>query len=84
MSSTPTARRVSAEDAANVRPSDLPAPPREALRVVQACADPHVTSQHLADLVNKDPAMTAEILRIANSALFGVSCTSSGRSPSNR
>jgi len=54
-----------------VRPSDLPAPPKDAIRVVQACSRPKIDSRDLARLVGNDPVLTAELLRVANSAYFG-------------
>jgi serine phosphatase RsbU (regulator of sigma subunit) len=56
-----------------IKPADLPAPPQEAIRIVQACGDPHVTSQALANIVTSDPVLTAELLRIVNSPFFGMS-----------
>ncbi|VAW74607.1 Serine phosphatase RsbU, regulator of sigma subunit [hydrothermal vent metagenome] len=56
----------------SVRPSDLPAPPKDAIRIVQACSRPGVDSKDLARLVANDPVLTAELLRISNSAYFGL------------
>lgn len=58
--------------ATTVRPSDLPAPPKDAIRIVQACARPGIDSRDLADIVTHDPVLTAEMLRVANSAFFGL------------
>lgn len=55
-----------------VRPSDLPAPPKDAIRIVQACANRRIDSRDLAQLVANDPVLTAELLRVANSAFFGL------------
>lgn len=55
-----------------VRPSDLPAPPQDAIRIVQACAGADTDSRELARLVANDPVLTAELLRVANSAYFGL------------
>ena len=55
-----------------VRPSDLPAPPRDAIRIVQACSKPRIDSRDVAQLVANDPVLTAELLRVANSAFFGL------------
>jgi len=60
--------------AIEVRPSDLPAPPREAIRIVQACSKSHIDSHELAGIVANDPVLTAELLRVANSAFFGLVC----------
>ena len=58
--------------ATTVRPSDLPAPPRGAIRIVQACSRPAIDSRDLAGIVAHDPVLTAELLRVANSAFFGL------------
>ena len=55
-----------------VRPSDLPAPPKDAIRIVQACSKRGVDSRDLARIVTNDPVLTAELLRVANSAFFGL------------
>ncbi|MFQ5643380.1 MAG: HDOD domain-containing protein [Thiogranum sp.] len=55
-----------------VRPSDLPAPPKDAIRIVQACSKSGIDSRELAQLVANDPVLTAELLRVANSAFFGL------------
>ncbi len=55
-----------------VRPSDLPAPPKDAIRIVQACSKPGIDSREVAQLVTNDPVLTAELLRMANSAFFGL------------
>jgi HD-like signal output (HDOD) protein len=54
-----------------VRPSELPAPPKDAIRIVQACSRPGVDAREVAKLVANDPVLTAELLRVANSAYFG-------------
>jgi serine phosphatase RsbU (regulator of sigma subunit) len=54
-----------------VRPSDLPAPPKDAIRIVRACSRAGVDSKDLASLVANDPVLTAELLRVSNSAYFG-------------
>lgn len=55
----------------SVRPSDLPAPPKDAIRIVRACSKPGIDSRDLANIVANDPVLTAELLRVANSAYFG-------------
>ena len=55
----------------SVRPSDLPAPPKDAIRIVQACSKSGVDSRDLARIVANDPVLTAELLRVSNSAYFG-------------
>jgi sigma-B regulation protein RsbU (phosphoserine phosphatase) len=58
--------------AGKVRSSDLPAPPKDAIRIVRACSRPGIDSRDLAQLVANDPVLTAELLRIANSTFFGL------------
>ncbi len=58
--------------ATGIRPSDLPAPPKGAIRIVQACSRDGVDSGDLAAIVTNDPILTAELLRVANSAYFGL------------
>ncbi len=58
---------------AQLRPTELPAPPEAALRVMHACSDPKSDARGIAALVSADPMLTAELLRIVNSAYFGFS-----------
>lgn len=48
----------------------LPPMPALALRVLQLTADPEATIKQLAEVVELDPSMTAQLLRYARSALF--------------
>lgn len=57
---------------AGIRPADLPAPPQGAIQIVQTCSQPGIDSRVLGNIVNKDPVLTAELLRISNSAYFGL------------
>lgn len=61
---------ASAELLANIKPSDLPAPPQAALKMLRACSSPDISIQELAQLAAHDPAITAELLRVSNSAFF--------------
>ncbi len=49
---------------------DLPTPPGMALRVIALAQDPKADLNATADAINLDPALSARILRIANSPLF--------------
>lgn len=49
----------------------LPPMPTNVMRIVQALDNPKVNASHIADLVSLDQALTANILRVANSALLG-------------
>lgn len=50
----------------------LPAAPATYLEITQLMGDPKVGLNQIARTVDKDPAMTARLLHVANSAFFGV------------
>ena len=50
----------------------LPMPPAAALRVVRACASSKTSATELGGLIGQDPVLSAEVLRAANSAYFGL------------
>jgi diguanylate cyclase (GGDEF)-like protein len=50
----------------------LPSPPAVALRLIQLAPDPAVDDEALADVLELDPALSARVLRMANSAFFGL------------
>lgn len=49
---------------------DLPIRPQTHIRLLQILANPDVSNEVIAGLVNKDVALTAHVLKVANSALF--------------
>jgi len=51
---------------------ELPAVPDVAAKVMKMISDPDVSAKALQDVIMTDPAMTVNILKLANSALFGV------------
>ena len=53
-------------------PVDLPAPPISVVRVLEACSSGRADARELASVIGTDPVMTAEVLRIANSAYIGI------------
>ncbi len=63
---------VTAARITDLRPVDLPAPPQEALGIVNACTNPNVTSKTLGEIITHNAVLTAELLRIVNSAYFGL------------
>ena len=59
--------------AAKLKSSDrLPSIPGVALEIVRLAQEPDLDVQELSDAVSRDPALTAKILRTANSAMFGL------------
>ena len=55
-----------------LRPSDLPSPPKSALQILRVCSRTDVNSAEIAKLVANDPILSAELLRVVNSAFFGI------------
>jgi len=56
-----------------IKPTDLPAPPQAALQIIRACAREDVTSNEISDIAATNPALAAELLRVVNSPLYGLS-----------
>ncbi|MCU7842875.1 MAG: HDOD domain-containing protein [Candidatus Thiodiazotropha sp. (ex Monitilora ramsayi)] len=56
-----------------INPSELPIPPEGAFRIIHACNKENSDAHQLGRLLERDPVLTIEILRIANSAYFGFS-----------
>ncbi|WP_022670766.1 HDOD domain-containing protein [Hippea alviniae] len=52
---------------------DLPAFPAIAFEVIRLTRDPNTTSKHLEEVIKKDPNLVSQILKIANSSLYGLS-----------
>nr|WP_282450933.1 HDOD domain-containing protein [Marinobacter bryozoorum] len=48
----------------------LPPMPAQALRILRLTSDPEASARELADLIEYDPSLTAQIIRYARSALF--------------
>ena len=54
----------------SIKPADLPSPPKTALLILQACTDDSVDFSVITKIVTNDPQLTAEILRMVNSAFY--------------
>lgn len=52
------------------RCTNLPSPPPVGMRIVELGQDPETTFHQVAEVVGLDPALTAKILRMANSPLY--------------
>lgn len=50
----------------------LPSPPGIYMQLTQALADPKVNSDRISAIVEADPAMSAKLLQLVNSAYFGL------------
>ena len=48
----------------------LPSIPETAVKVRAAITDPHATSDTIAKITQQDPAITAQLIKVANSPLF--------------
>jgi len=55
----------------------IPAPSVTVMRVMELTRDPDVDSKQVAEAVSKDAGLTAQLLREANSALYGCTKTTS-------
>lgn len=53
--------------------NELPAVPAVAHQFIQAVEDPDIEVRQLAAIIERDPALTARIIGLANAAYFGVS-----------
>jgi putative nucleotidyltransferase with HDIG domain len=51
--------------------NDLPALPHVVVKIMDLTEDPNATAQQINDVLNQDQAMTAKVLRLANSAYYG-------------
>ena len=50
----------------------LPCPPGVATRIIELANDPHIDIARIAQALSVDPAMTASVLRIANSPIYAM------------
>lgn len=57
----------------SIKPADLPSPPKVALEIMRACSREDCSNSMLGALAARDSALTAEALRMVNSAWFGFS-----------
>ncbi|HDP69791.1 MAG TPA: HDOD domain-containing protein [Actinobacteria bacterium] len=55
------------------RTKDLPPLPKAISKMLAVVNDEHSAAKDLADVISKDPAFTAKVLRIVNSAFYGFS-----------
>ena len=54
------------------RLSELSSLPSIALRIIEAAVDEHTDAEDLRQLIERDPALAAHIIRIVNSSFYGV------------
>ena len=52
------------------RVTDLPSKPQVLLRLVSALGNPDIALRDVAEIIRQDPALSAQLLRIANSAIY--------------
>jgi HD-like signal output (HDOD) protein/prolyl-tRNA editing enzyme YbaK/EbsC (Cys-tRNA(Pro) deacylase) len=50
---------------------ELPALPVTAAQILRLAADPRANARQLADIIEQDPGLSAQVLRYANSSLYG-------------
>ncbi len=51
---------------------EIPAIPDVVVKVMQLTRDPDVSAQKLTDMISNDPGLTGNILRLCNSAYYGI------------
>ena len=51
---------------------DLPALPQITNRIIELTADPESTNQEICDLINRDQVLVAKVLKLVNSAYYGL------------
>jgi putative nucleotidyltransferase with HDIG domain len=54
---------------------DLPTPPLVFSQIVKVVDDPNTSAYEVAAIIAEDPAMSAKVLKITNSAFYGISGT---------
>lgn len=54
---------------------DLPTPPLVFTQIMKVVDDPETSAYEIAGIVSEDPAISAKVLRITNSAFYGLSGT---------
>ncbi len=59
------------ENLANI--DDLPAFPAIAFEIIRLTRDPNTTSRNLEEVIKRDPSLVTQILKFANSSLYGLS-----------
>ncbi|KAA3632111.1 MAG: HDOD domain-containing protein, partial [Calditrichaeota bacterium] len=55
----------------NIR--NLPTPPIVFHQIQKVINDPNVSAEQIASILSEDPAMSAKVLRLTNSAFYGLS-----------
>ena len=68
-------RAVDFNAVGELSPSDLPCPPQSALQIMRACSDDSMDHPQLAKMVETDPLLTTELLRVVNSSFYSPSRT---------
>lgn len=56
----------------SLKPADLPAPLQATFEVLRACTREDVDSRRLAEFAKSAPILSAELLRVVNTRLFGI------------
>lgn len=55
-----------------IKPTDMPAPPQAAMKIIRACGQHSASHDELAHIASTDPVLAAELLRVVNSPFFGL------------
>ena len=54
---------------------EVPACPQVAMRLMEAARDPEATVAHVASIIEADPGLGSAVLRMVNSAVYGIPAT---------
>ena len=63
---------ITASAQAILKSITIPAQPKAVMELMKLCANPNVDINQIAKAVQKDPSLSAKVLKIANSPLFGL------------
>ncbi|MHC5022768.1 MAG: HDOD domain-containing protein, partial [Planctomycetota bacterium] len=72
MGATSSSERQAAVDAAISSVSHIATLPEITLKIIELVEDPSSTAQDLHDVISRDPALCSRILKVVNSAFYGL------------
>ena len=52
---------------------ELPTPPNVVFRLLEVIKDEERSFKEIGDIISKDPSLTAKMMKVANSSVFGLS-----------
>ena len=55
--------------------TNLPSLPAVALKIIEASKDPDISLHEVSKIISSDPAISAKLLKVANSPLYSQECS---------